>query len=79
MTQLLEKVLAKVSALPEEKQDSLASFILAELESEQRWDTLFTSSQDVLAKLASSALAELDRGETELLDNDRDFAGDKGV
>lgn len=79
MTQLLEKVLAKVSALPEEKQNSLASFILAELDSEQRWDALFASSPDVLSKLAANALAELDRGETEPLDIDGDFADNKGL
>jgi hypothetical protein len=79
MTQLLEKVLKKVATLPQEKQDSLASFILAELESENRWDALFASSPDALSKLASNALTELERGETEPLDLDRDFADNKGL
>jgi hypothetical protein len=73
MTQLLENVLAKIAGLPEDKQNSLASFILAELESEARWDSLFASSQDKLATMAQDALAEFDRGETDLLDLDRDL------
>ena len=66
----------KVAKLPEDKQDSFASFILAELESENRWDDLFASSASVLEKMAKEALAELDRGETESLDLKRDFPHD---
>ena len=62
-----------MAKLPEDKQDSFASFILAELESENRWDELFASSANVLEKMATEALAELDRGETERLDLKRDF------
>ena len=73
MTQLLEKVIKKVSEMPASQQDEFASFMLAELESEERWDSLFLSSQDVLAKMADQALAEFRVGETELLDLNRDF------
>lgn len=73
MTQALEKVIKKVSEMPASRQDEFASFMLAELESEERWDSLFTSSQDTLAKMAAEALAEFRAGQTEMLDLDRDF------
>ena len=73
MTQLLAEVIKKVSEMPASEQDEFASFMLAELESEERWDALFTSSQDFLSKMADEALAEFRAGETESLDLDRDF------
>lgn len=39
-----------------------------ELESEQRWSTLFANSQDALAKLAEKARIDYLAGNTELLD-----------
>ena len=38
--------------------------ILAELEDEQRWDKAFARSPDILAKLATEAMAEYRAGET---------------
>jgi TRAP-type C4-dicarboxylate transport system substrate-binding protein len=58
MTQLLEKAFAEVSQLPEKEQDAIAQRLLAELASEKRWNDLFESSQDELARLADEALAE---------------------
>jgi hypothetical protein len=55
------------------QQDEFASFMLAELESEERWDALFNSSEDLLSKMADQALAESRAGETEPLDLDRNF------
>lgn len=76
MTQLLEQVIKKVADLPTSQQDEFASFMLAELESEECWDMLFASSQDVLTRMADDALAEFRSGETELLDLDHDFPKD---
>jgi hypothetical protein len=73
MTQLLEKAVARVSALPDREQDALASVLLDELESEQRWDQLFASSQDLLGLMAREALAEYRAGEAKPLDLERDF------
>ena len=73
MTQLLEKAIAKVSALPDSEQDAAASVLLSELESEQRWDQLFASSQDLLGLMAREALEEYRVGETAPLDLERDF------
>ncbi len=73
MMQLLEKAVARVSALPDREQDALASVLLDELESEQRWDQLFASSQDLLGLMAREALAEYRTGEAAPLDLKRDF------
>lgn len=58
MTQLLEKAFAEAASLPEEDQDSLASWLLAELAAERRWDKAFSESADKLVVLAAAALRE---------------------
>jgi hypothetical protein len=60
MTQLLERAFAEASKLPEREQDSFASLLLAELDSERRWSQAFASSQDQLAKLSDAALSEFE-------------------
>jgi len=64
MTGLLQKAIAELEKLPDDEQDALANWILAELNSEQRWAALFDQSQDVLAMLADEALAEHHAGKT---------------
>lgn len=76
MTQLLEKAVATVSALPDSEQDALASVLLNEVESERRWDQLFASSQDLLGLMAREALEQYRAGETAPLDLERDFPKD---
>jgi hypothetical protein len=73
MTQLLEQAFAKAAKLPVAEQDAVASFMLAELESEQRWAQSFAASQDKLAQMADKALHEFKAGKTRPLDLDRDF------
>jgi hypothetical protein len=70
MTKLLEKAFEEASKLPAGDQDSLAGWLLAEIESEERWSRQFAASSDQLAELARSALAEHAAGETEDLDPD---------
>ena len=67
MTKLLEKALKEVAKLPEAEQDAVASILLDELSSEQRWAESFAKSQDKLAKLAEEALAEYKAGRTKPL------------
>jgi len=62
MTQLLENALKKVSRLSPEKQDVIASLILAELEDDQRWDDAFANSQPALSKLAQKVRKDIKRG-----------------
>ena len=67
MTELMKKAFREVRKLSPDRQDSFAAFLLAELESEARWDEAFAKSPELLEKLAAEALAEDDAGETELL------------
>ena len=70
MTKLLEKAFEEAAKLPAGDQDSLAEWLLAEIESEERWSRQFAASSDQLAELARWALAKHAAGETEDLDPD---------
>jgi hypothetical protein len=70
MGRLLEKVIAETARLSDEEQEAFAAFMLAELESERRWDDLFSRSQDLLARMATEAHEEYVAGLTEPLDPD---------
>jgi hypothetical protein len=70
MGKLLEQVMTEASKLPENEQEALAAWILTELESERRWDDLFSRSQDLLARMAEEARQEYRAGLTEPLDPD---------
>jgi hypothetical protein len=69
MTKLWEKALEKVSTLPGDEQDAIASQILAQLEDEAAWETRFASQRGKLRRLADEAVAEHHRGETRPLDD----------
>ena len=68
MTELLEQAIAKLKTLPATEQDAIAAMILAELEDERRWNEAFARSPDILAKLATEAMAEYRAGKTQELD-----------
>ena len=67
MTEALAAAFASASRLPDEEQDVLASLLMAEMDSEERWNTLFSQSQGMLADLAQQALLEHQAGETRSL------------
>jgi len=67
MTQALQAAVASASQLPPEEQDALAALLVAEMESEQRWNELFANSQSTLAQLAQQALVEHEAGLSEPL------------
>ena len=67
----LELAFAEATKLPPKEQDRFAEWLLAELASEKRWNQLFAESQDVLETLASEALDEHRRGETQELDPEK--------
>jgi hypothetical protein len=71
MGKVLEQVVAELSKLPEAEQEAAGAWILAELESERRWDDLFARSQDLLAEMAAEAIREDEAGLTEPLDPDK--------
>ncbi len=70
MIALLEKAFAEAAKLSEAEQEALAQQILAEIESEKKWDVLFARSHDALEKLGEEALAEFRAGRTEELNPD---------
>lgn len=65
MTELLEREIARLQALPESEQDAIASIILEEIEDDRHWDESFSRSPNILAKLAASAIAEYHAGQTQ--------------
>jgi hypothetical protein len=70
MGRLLQKAVAEASKLPEAEQEAVGAWLLAELESERRWDELFARSQDMLSEMAAEAIREDEAGLTQPLDPD---------
>jgi len=70
MGKLLRRAVAEVERLPDAEQEAVGAWILAELESERRWDELFARSPDLLAELAADAIREDEAGLTQPLDPD---------
>jgi hypothetical protein len=64
MSTLLEKALEKVSALPADEQDAIASQILASIEDEEAWKKRFASKREAIRRLAQEALGEDAMGQT---------------
>lgn len=66
MTELLQQAFDRASELPESQRDEFARFLLAELDSERRWDELFSlpESENLLDHLADDALAAHRAGRT---------------
>jgi len=71
MTELLEKAIERMKRLEASEQDAIAAQILEKLEDEEKWDTAFAQSQDLLALLAAQAMEEDRSGNTEALDPDK--------
>ena len=71
MTTLLESAFEKISALPEIEQNIYAKNLLDEIESEKRWDSTFSESEDLLSQMADSALEDLKNSDTEPLTQDQ--------
>ena len=71
MTHTLRTAVARAEALPESDQDALAALLLAEIESEARWDELFArpESEAVLARMAAEAMRDHDAGRTRPMDD----------
>ena len=70
MIELLEQAIAKLKNLSANEQDAIAAMILEELEHEHSWDETFARSPDLLAFLATEAMAEYSAGKTQELDSD---------
>lgn len=70
MTDLLDEAVSRIEELPVEKQNEIASWILAELSSEKKWQASFQESNDDLSTLADEALKAHESGDTDELDPD---------
>jgi hypothetical protein len=70
MGDLLQRAVAEASKLPEAEQEAVGAWLLAELESERRWDDLFAGSRDLLLEMAAEAIREDEAGLTEPLHPD---------
>jgi hypothetical protein len=68
MTRMLQDAFTEASKLPPAEQDALATFLLAELSSEEKWDRAFARAPGKLARLAEEALVEHRAGKSEVLD-----------
>jgi hypothetical protein len=64
LTELLKRAFYTASRLPEEEQDAVAEWLLAELASEEEWDERFAGTQDAMSVLAREALGECGRGQS---------------
>ncbi len=62
VTQTLERAIAELKKLPDEKQDSHAALILDELGDDQLWDEAFARSQDALSRLADKVREDIRAG-----------------
>ncbi len=67
MTHLLQQAFSKASKLSALEQNALAKLVLAELESERKWDKAFSESEPSLERLAGEALKEHVQGKTKVL------------
>ncbi|MEA3303893.1 MAG: hypothetical protein U9Q75_11540 [Pseudomonadota bacterium] len=67
---MLENAFAAASKLPVIEQNTLARWMMDEIESDKKWDKLFAESEDVLGRLAIEAIDEENSGRTTELDSD---------
>lgn len=58
MGKMMQRAVIEVSRLPEQEQEAVGAWILAELESERRWDELFARSPELLSEMARNAVRD---------------------
>lgn len=68
VAKLLEKAFNEAAKLSDKEQQELATWILAELESENEWARAYSNSQDELTQLAEEALQAAHGGQAEVFD-----------
>ena len=71
MGELLERAIEEAHKLADDEQESIGAWLLAEIESERRWDELFSRSPSAaLERMAAQALEDFRAGRTSPLDPD---------
>jgi len=71
MTKLLKKAFEDASKLSMIEQNALAKWLLEELNSERKWDTVFAVSENILEQLADEAIKSHKQGKNIQLDIDK--------
>ena len=72
MGKLLERAIEEAHKLSEDEQEAIGAWLLAEIESERRWDELFSRPVSAaLQRMAEEALADHRAGRTTPLDPNR--------
>ena len=61
MGEALGKAISEALKLPEKEQEAIGAWLLAEIESDRRWDELFAESGTVLESMADQTLDEHNR------------------
>ncbi len=70
MGRLLEQAISEASKLPDQEQEALGAWVLAEMDAERRWGKSFSDSLNILEQMAGEAIEEYDRGLTSPLNPD---------
>jgi hypothetical protein len=70
MSKLLERAIEEAQKLPESDQEAIGALLLAEIESERKWDDLFSRPSAAIEEMAREALEDHRSGKTILLDPD---------
>jgi len=71
MGEILERAIKEAHKLSEDEQEVVGAWLLAEIESERRWDELFSQpASAALERMAEEALADFRAGRTSPLDPD---------
>ena len=64
MSKLLERAIEEAHKLPESDQEAIGALLLAEIESERRWDELFARPSAAIERMAQEALEDHLSGRT---------------
>ena len=68
MTRALKKLIDTLSRLPDREQEQIATEILSDLATDERWEATLAAAPGALERLADEALAEHRTGRTKPLD-----------
>jgi len=72
MGKLLAQAIEEAQKLPDDEQEAIGAWLLAEIESERRWDELFSRPPSkALERMAAEALEDFRAGRTTPLDPER--------
>jgi len=71
MGELLERAIEEAHKLSDDEQETIGAWLLAEIESERRWEELFSRPpSEALNRMAEEALEDFRGGRTSPLDPD---------